>query len=90
MTLSVQGASVSGVVHSKAHKALVATMVAYRVEARLTQAELAKRLKRNYKWVSAVETGARGVQAGDLPAIAKALKTTPRKFFERWLAILET
>lgn len=78
------------VVHTKAHKALVATIIGYRKEARLSQAKFGKACKRNLKWVSAVETGTRGVQAAELPAIARALGTTPLQFYKRFLAILAT
>jgi transcriptional regulator with XRE-family HTH domain len=79
-----------GIVHTKAHKALIATISAYLTENKIPQKEWAQRCKRDEKWASAVLNGHRGVQAGELPRIAKALDTTPLKFFKRFLAILGT
>lgn len=79
-----------GVVHTKAHKALIATISAYLTEHAIPQKEFAQRCKRDEKWASAVLNGHRGVQAAELPKIAKALETTPLKFFRRFLAILGT
>lgn len=77
-----------GSVHTKAHKVLLATISSYLTESGMTQQEWAKRCKRNYKWASAVLTGARGVSAAELPTIAKSLKVTLQKFVERWMALM--
>lgn len=79
-----------GIVHTRAHRALIATIEAYLAENDLSQGEFATRCKRDEKWVSAVLNGHRGVQAADLPKIAKACKAAPIQFFKRWLAILAT
>ena len=79
-----------GITHTKAHRALIATIAGYLRESELSQGEWAKRCGRDEKWASAVLNGHRGVQAADLPKIARALKTTPLQFYKRFLAILAT
>jgi len=59
-----------------------------RTRAGLSQEDVAKGVGRNVKWVSGVETGARGFQAHEIPRVAKALKMTPEKFFKLWMALL--
>lgn len=79
-----------GIVHTKAHMVLIATISAYLTENKIPQKKFAERCKRDEKWASAVLNGHRGIQAAELPKIAKALDTTPLKFFKRFLAILGT
>lgn len=79
-----------GITHTKAHRALIATMSAYLTESGLSQGDWAKRCGRDEKWASAVLNGHRGVQAAELPKIARSLKTTPLLFYKRFLAILAT
>jgi len=64
------------------------TIRTLRLEAGLTQTELGAAIKRNQKWVTAVEKAHRPVIASELPTIAKGLKVTPLRFWKRFLAIL--
>jgi transcriptional regulator with XRE-family HTH domain len=79
-----------GIVHTRAHKALVATIKAYLAESGLEQREFAERCKRDEKWASRVLNGHSGIQGGDIPKIVKALGTTLPQFAKRWSAILAT
>lgn len=79
-----------GIVHTRAHKALVATIRAYLAESGLQQREFARKCRRNEKWASRLLTGHGGIQAAELPRIVKALGTTLQKFTRRWAAILAT
>jgi len=65
-------------------------MSAYLTESGILQRDWAKRCGRDEKWATAVLNGHRGVQAADLPKIAKALGTTLQQFVKRWAAILDT
>lgn len=76
------------IVRTKAHRALISVLVACRKEAGLTQEELGERCKRDQAWVSSIETGQRGVQAAELPLLAKGLGIGPLKLFKRYLAFL--
>lgn len=80
----------SGIVNTRAHKALIATIAGFLRENGITQEEFATRCRRDAKWASAVLTGDRGIQAALLPQIAKACDTTPLRFYKRFLAILQT
>lgn len=75
-----------GIIHSRAHKALIAVLIACRKEAGLEQADLAKRCKWNRQTVSQIETGIRGVQVAELPMLAKAFGISELKLYKRWLA----
>lgn len=79
-----------GIVHTRAHKALVATIQAYLAEAGLEQREFARRCKRDEKWASRVLNGHSGIQGADIPKIAKAVGTILPQFARRWAAILAT
>jgi transcriptional regulator with XRE-family HTH domain len=74
------------VTHSKAHKALVAVLIACRKEAGLDQAALAQRLKWSQQSLSQLETGQRGLQAAELPLMAKALGLDELRLYKRWIA----
>lgn len=77
-------------IYTKAHRALIATIAGYLREKGIQQKEFGRRCRRNEKWASAVLTGHRGIQAADLPQIAKALGTNLQQFTRRWAAILAT
>lgn len=76
----------AGITHSKAHKALVAVLIASRKEAGLDQAGLARRIKWKPQSVSQLETGQRGLQAAELPLMAKALGLDELRLYKRWIA----
>lgn len=75
-----------GITHTKAHKTLVIVLIACRKEAGLEQADLAKRCKWSPQTISQIETGLRGIQAAELPVLAKALRISELKLYKRWLA----
>ena len=75
-----------GITHTKAHKALVAVLIALRKQAGLEQAELARRCKWKQQSISQMETGQRGIQAAELPVLAKALGVGELALYKRWLA----
>lgn len=76
------------IVRTKGHRAFISVLVASRKEAGLTQAELAEACKRTQAWLSAIETGQRGVQVAEVPLLAKGLGLDPLKLFKRYLAFL--
>jgi transcriptional regulator with XRE-family HTH domain len=75
-----------GITHTKAHKALVAVLIALRKQAGLEQADLARRCKWKPQTVSQIETGVRGIQVAELPILAKALEVPELTLYKRWLA----
>lgn len=75
-----------GITHTKAHKALVAVLIALRKQAGLEQADLARRCKWKPQTVSQIETGVRGVQVAELPMLAKALEVPELTLYKRWMA----
>lgn len=76
----------AGITHTKAHKALISVIIASRKEAGLDQAGFAKRMKWAPQSVSQLETGQRGLQAAELPLVAKALEIDELQLYKRWLA----
>lgn len=75
-----------GITHSKAHKALIAVLIACRKEAGLEQEDVAKRCKWSRQTVSQIETGIRGVQVAELPLLARAFGIDEIKLYRRWMA----
>jgi transcriptional regulator with XRE-family HTH domain len=70
-------------VFSQAYASFLEVLVAARKEAGLTQAELARRLKRPQPFVSYVESGERRVDVIEFYAFAKALGVDPQILFAR-------
>jgi len=81
---------VPAVLRSKAHVALKLTVIACRKEAGLTQEQVAKAMGWDQQTMSALETGGRGLDLTEVPAMAKALKTTFLKFCRRYSMFLTT
>jgi transcriptional regulator with XRE-family HTH domain len=71
---------------SRAHRALLAVLVASRREAGLTQRQLAERLGVPASVIAKVELGERRLDVPEFLAIARALKLEPATLFERFLA----
>lgn len=71
---------------SRGHKALLAVLVASRREARLTQRQLAERLKLPPSVIGKIETGERRLDVVEFTTIARALKVDPLTLYERFLA----
>lgn len=55
-----------------------------RIDADISQEELARRLHGTRNTIANIEGGRRGLQAAELPIIAKALSFTPEELF-RWI-----
>ena len=68
-------------VFSGEHQHLVDVLVAARKAAGLTQAELARRIGKNQKFVSLIECAQRRVDILEFYALAKALRVAPTKLF---------
>jgi transcriptional regulator with XRE-family HTH domain len=71
---------------SKGHRALISVLVASRREAKLTQRDLAQRLKKPHSYISKIETGERRMDVVEFTAIARAMKIDPLTLYERYLA----
>lgn len=70
-------------VRSPAQRALLEAIREARQQAGLTQAEVAKRLKRPQSFVSAYESGDRGIDVLEFLRIAKALNADPCEILRR-------
>ncbi len=69
---------------SSGHVALTTTLKDARRDAGLTQAQLAKILRRTQGWVWKVETGERGIDPIQCADWARACGISPRVFFNRF------
>lgn len=65
---------------------MLSVLVASRREAGLTQAQLAKRLKKPGSYIGKIETGERRLDVVEFVELAQALKLEPLVLFERYLA----
>lgn len=74
------------IVRTKAHRALISVIVACRKDAGLTQLDLAERCKRPQSWIASIESGQRGVQAAELPVLAKGLGVPELRLYKLWIA----
>lgn len=74
------------IVRTKAHRALISVIVACRRDAGLTQAELAERCKKPQTFIASIESGQRGVQAAELPMLAKGLGIPELRLYKMWIA----
>jgi transcriptional regulator with XRE-family HTH domain len=70
-------------IRSARHRALIAVLVACRKQAGLTQAELAKVMRRTQSFVAQIEKGQRQVYVAELFEFAKAFKLDPQELFRR-------
>jgi transcriptional regulator with XRE-family HTH domain len=70
-------------VRSLAQRALLEAIRDARKQAGLTQAEVAKRLKRPQSFVSAYESGDRGIDVLEFLRIVKALNADPCEILKR-------
>jgi len=64
---------------------LIEVLVASREQARLTQRDLAARLKRPRSFIGRIEAGERRIDVVEFIEIAHALQVDPRKLFARLL-----
>ena len=78
------------IVRTKGHRALISVIVACRKKAGLTQAQLAERCKKPQSWIASIESGQHGVQAAELPLLAKGLGIAELRFYKLWMAFRDT
>lgn len=76
----------SRTLQSPRHEALRCFLIEKRKRAGLTQAEVAKKLKRYQSFVATVETGQRKIDVVELLAFAEAIGFDPREAIKRLLA----
>lgn len=69
----------SRTIGSPGHKALVAFIKKKRLEADLTQAQVAKRIRRYQSFVATLETGEKRIDAVELIDIAEAIGFDPKE-----------
>lgn len=69
-------------IHRKEYKELLASLAQARKEMGMTQAELAKKLKKPQSYVSKVENGERRLDVVELMEIAKAVGFDYRRYLK--------
>jgi transcriptional regulator with XRE-family HTH domain len=77
----------SRTLRSRRHEALVAFLIDRREKAKLTQAELAKKLGRYQSFVARVESGQRRIDIIELLDLAEAIGFDPREALKRLITI---
>ena len=70
-------------IRTKAHKRLIALLIAARHRAGLRQAQVAKLLGRSQTWIARLESGHRRVDVVEFYLIAKLLRLDPRRLVGR-------
>ena len=76
--LSQLGALILKTLRSRRHRALCAALVSARISARLSQDELALRLKTSQTVIARIEIGERRIDVIEFIDLAKALRLDPR------------
>lgn len=71
------------VITTKQHKALVALIRKYRLDAGLRQADVARSLGEKQQWVAIVEAGQRRISVVEFIALAKAINFDPAKAIKK-------
>jgi len=77
----------SRTLRSRRHEALVAFLIDRREKAKLTQAELAKKLGRYQSFVARVESGQRRIDIIELLDLAEVIGFDPREALKRLITI---
>jgi len=77
----------SRTLRSRRHEALVAFLIDRREKAKLTQAELVKKLGRYQSFVARVESGQRRIDIIELLDLAEAIGFDPREALKRLITI---
>jgi transcriptional regulator with XRE-family HTH domain len=77
----------SRTLRSRRHEALVALLINRREKAKLTQAQLAKKLGRYQSFVARVESGQRRIDIIELLDLAEAIGFDPREALKRLIAV---
>jgi transcriptional regulator with XRE-family HTH domain len=68
---------------SNEHRAVMGVLVGARKSRRLTQKQLAKRLRKPQSYISKIELGERSCGVGEFIRIARALREDPKVLFAR-------
>lgn len=76
-------------IHSAEYQAFLDLLVHARMKAGISQAELAKVIKKPQSYVSKYENGERRLDVMEFITISKALKADPRKIFNRLLRVMK-
>jgi transcriptional regulator with XRE-family HTH domain len=76
-------------VGTAAYDALAALMVSLRLEAGLTQEELASRVGRHFTWVSKIERGTRRLDLVEMFEVAEAIGIDPVDVVGRFKGLLK-
>ena len=72
-------------IHSENYRNLLALIRQMRLEAGLSQTEVADRLDRPQSWLSKVEVGERRIDVEELRQLSLALGADPATLIGRWL-----
>ncbi|KGG92566.1 MULTISPECIES: helix-turn-helix domain-containing protein [Comamonas] len=75
--------------YSRGNQAFLELLIQSRLEAQLTQAELALRLQEDQSWVSKVERGVRRLDFVELSLWCKAIEMPVHEFVHRYEACVE-
>lgn len=76
-------------IHSTEYQAFLDLLVQARMKAGISQAELAKVIKKPQSYVSKYENGERRLDVVEFVTISKALKADSRKIFNRLLRVMK-
>jgi transcriptional regulator with XRE-family HTH domain len=76
---------VGSTIHSENYRRLLALIRELRMDAGLSQTEVADRLGRPQSWISKVEVGERRIDVEELRQLCIALEADPARIFRLWL-----
>lgn len=77
------------IVRTREHKALVDVLVSARLRQRLDQSAVAEESGFSQQQISDIETRRRGIQAAELPALARGYRVPLVRMVKLWEAILK-
>jgi len=69
-------------IYTKAHKSLVKKLIRARKGARLTQKDVARKLKKTQSYISKLESGQRRIDIVQIKELAAIYEKNPKKFIE--------
>jgi len=69
-------------IYTKAHKSLVKKLIRARKGARLTQKDVARKLKKTQSYISKLESGQRRIDIVQIKELAAIYERNPKKFIE--------
>lgn len=76
-------------IHSAEYQTFLDLLLQARMKAGISQADLAKAIKKPQSYVSKYENGERRLDVIEFITIAKTLKADPRKIFNRMLRVMK-